>query len=121
MTKPRRNGLKHEVAALRETGLRPIQIARRLDCSPAYVSQVLSGNCEPARTHYGPRPMQPAKREKSPTPKLCGRNVLNRETGKVETCESPRHRLGGETMGCCKDCYERTRPLGSVNSSYGRI
>lgn len=120
MTKPRRVGLKDEVTALRETGLRPVQIARRLECTPSYVSQVLNGDRAPAR-HYGPRQAQPAKRDKPKGSKLCGRNILNRQTGRVETCAAPRLRLGGETMGCCKDCYERTRPLGSINSSYGRI
>lgn len=121
MTKPRRKGLKPKIVELRKSGMRSSAIARSLNCSRAYVSQVLSGDREPARFHYGARPMQTAKRDKPPTPKVCGRNVLNRETGRVETCTAPRHRLAGETMGCCEDCYNRTRPLGSVTSSYGRI
>jgi hypothetical protein len=61
-------------------------------------------------------------RRAPPRPRTdCGRNVLNRETGRVETCTNPRFVSGGEKMGCCRDCYDRTRPIGSVTQSYGRI
>lgn len=112
---------KDSINSLRASGMRPHEIAQRLDCSRAYVSQVLNGSRESSRIHYGARPIPMHKRERPPTRKTCGRNVLNGETGKIETCTAPRHRIGGETMGCCKDCYDRTRPIGSITTSYGRI
>lgn len=116
----RKTGATAKIRELAAKGLRPAAIALKAEVKPRFVREVLSEVRLSPRKAYDTHRMRPPER-KALEKKLCGRNVLNRETGKVETCANPRFESGGEKMGCCRDCYDRTRPIGSVTSSYQRI
>jgi hypothetical protein len=115
----RKTGAAAKIRELHAQGLQPTAIALKAEVKPRYVRDVLS-EVRTSPRHHGPRQLSVFQRQKTDKT-VCGRNVLNRETGKVESCQSPRFESGGEKMGCCRDCYDRTRPIGSVTNSYVRI
>lgn len=103
-----RRNLKPSIIAYSQQGKSGAWIARKLDCSTAYVSQVLSfaGVLLPAQAGMVQRhqPKKPAD--------TCQRPDARKN---FDTCGEPKMRTAcGEMLGVCRHHYETTKPLGGT-------
>lgn len=69
-------------------------IARKMHVSAEYVLKIAAG----ARRQTG---------RTCPNPKL---------EKNLEACGQPLHQIGGETLGCCKECWDTLKPISGQKS-----
>lgn len=104
MTTPSRS-LRAEIVALAARGVRNRDISIQLGCSPAYVSNTITGE------RYAPSSSGIKKPRRSCAPSAnCQRPDARKG---FATCGDPKMKtFCGETLGVCAYHYEATRPLG---------
>lgn len=113
MSRPDRPSLRQDIVALESLGFSRAEIARRLGCTPANISQSLRRNEERASPVLMPSQAGLPARRKPPVVSLtCNRPDARKG---FDPCGDPKKRTAcGELLGVCDYHFETTKPLGGM-------